>query len=96
VYELAGDRSFTLRDLAAEVSRQSGTSIPYRNLPEGEYASALQGFGLPEGMAKAYAAWDTSASRDALYDDGRQLSKLFGRPTTPMSATVTDTLKRSA
>jgi NAD(P)H dehydrogenase (quinone) len=94
VYELAGDRSFTLRDLAAEVSRQSGQSISYRNLPEAEYASALQGFGLPEGMAKAYAAWDTSASKDALYDDRRQLSTLIGHPTTPMAATVTDTLKR--
>ncbi|WP_276497448.1 SDR family oxidoreductase [Pontibacter litorisediminis] len=93
VYELAGDEAFTLSELAAEISRQSGKDIPYKNLPEAEYAAALASFGLPEGLAQAIAGWDVAASQDALYDDNRQLSRLIGRPTTPLSVAVADALK---
>lgn len=92
-YELAGDESYTLSDLAAEISRQSGKTIPYKNLPESDYAAALTGFGLPESLAQAIAGWDTGASENALYDDSRELSKLIGRPTTPFSVAVADALK---
>ena len=87
-YELAGDAPYTLSDLAAEISRQSGKTIPYRNLPEADYAAALTGFGLPAGLAEAIAGWDVGASQGALFDDGRQLSRLIGRPTTPLSTVV--------
>lgn len=93
VYELAGDEAWTLADLAAEVSRQTGRTIPYRSLPEAEYAAALAGFGLPEGLALAIASWDVCASKGALFDDGRQLSALIGRPTTPLSTVVAAALK---
>jgi NAD(P)H dehydrogenase (quinone) len=91
-YELAGDTSWTLADLAAEISRQSGKSIPYRNLPEAEYAKALEGFGLPKPIAGAIASWDTGASKGGLFDESHQLSKLIGHPTTPMSETVREAL----
>ncbi|CAO3382144.1 SDR family oxidoreductase [Azospirillum argentinense] len=93
-YELAGDAAVTLADLAAEISRQSGKDIPYRNLPEADYAAILAGFGLPETFAKGIASWDSDASRGALFDDGRQLSALIGRPTTPLSAAVAAALPR--
>lgn len=93
VYELAGDESYTLSDLAAEVSRQSEKNIKYNNLPEREYASLLTGFGLPEALAKSIAGWDVSASKGELFDDSRQLSKLIGRPTTPLAVAVKDALK---
>ena len=92
-YELAGDIAYTLSDLAAEISRQSGQEIPYKNLPEAEYARLLAGFGLPEAFAKGLAAWDVDASKDALFDDSRQLSRLIGRPTTPLAEAVTTALK---
>jgi NAD(P)H dehydrogenase (quinone) len=87
-YELAGDEAYTLTDLAAEISKRAGKTIPYKNLPEADYAAALAGFGLPEGFAKMLAGWDVCAADGALFDDGRQLSKLIGHPTTPLSATV--------
>jgi NAD(P)H dehydrogenase (quinone) len=93
-YELAGDDAYTLAELAAEVSRQTGRTIPYTDLPADAYATALVGFGLPEGLAQAIAGWDVGASEGALLDDGRQLSRLIGRPTTPLSVTVTDALGR--
>lgn len=92
-YELAGDTSWTLDDLAAEISRRTGKTIPYRNVPEAAYATALAGFGVPAGFAKLIAGWDTAASQDALFDDSRQLSKLIGRPTTPLSTAVADALR---
>ncbi|AWJ85634.1 NAD(P)-dependent oxidoreductase (plasmid) [Azospirillum sp. TSH58] len=93
-YELAGDEAVTLADLAAEISRQSGTDIPYRNLPEADYAAILAGFGLPDAFAKGIASWDVDASKGALFDDGRRLSALIGRPTTPLSAAVAAALPR--
>ncbi len=94
-YELAGDEAYTLHDLAAEVSRQSGKNIPYKNLPETEYAQILKGFGLPDAVASAIAGWDVAASKGALYDDSHQLSKLIGRPTTPLSTSVSEMLPAS-
>lgn len=92
-YELAADDAWTLADLAAEISRQTGKDIPYKNLPEADYAAALKGFGLPEGFAAAIAGWDKDAAADALFDDSRQLSALIGRPTTPLSVPVAAALK---
>ena len=91
-YELAGDESYTLNDLAAEISRQTGKNIPYKNMPEAEYASMLENFGLPKELACAIAGWDIGASKGDLFDDGRQLSKLIGRGTTPLASMVTKAL----
>ncbi len=88
VYELAGDTGFTLCEFAAEISRQSAKAIDYVNLPEAEYKRALLGAGLPEPFAALLANSDTGVSGGALSDDGRQLSKLIGRPTTPLAEVV--------
>jgi len=94
VYELAGDNYFTLTDLAAEISRQTGKEIPYKNLPETEYTEMLKSFGLPEGMAKVIASFDTGAADNDLFDDSKQLSRLIGRPTTPLAQSVKDILSK--
>lgn len=86
--ELAGDEAWTLADLAREVSRQRGRDLPWRNLPEAEYAAALVGAGLPAGIAAAVASWDTGAAQGALYEPNRVLSQLIGRPTTPLATSV--------
>lgn len=88
VYELAGDTAYTLKDLAAELSRQTGKDIPYNNLTEEEYTGALKSLGLPEGLAQAIASWDISTSQGDLFDESKVLSKLIGRPTTLLSDTV--------
>jgi NAD(P)H dehydrogenase (quinone) len=95
-YELAGDDSYTLSDLAAEISRQTGKTISYIDLPEAEYAAALTSLGVPEGLAKAIAGWDVAVSQGALFDDSRQLSALIGRSTTPLSTAVAEALKQVA
>lgn len=92
-YELAGDDAYTLADLAAEISRQTGRDIPYRNLPQADYAEVLKGVGIPEGFAGALAGFDVDASNGALFDDSRQLSALIGRPTTPLADAVAAALR---
>lgn len=87
-YELAGDNAYTLKDLAAEISRQTGKDIPYNNLAEEEYAGILKSVGLPEGLAQSIASWDIGASKGDLFNDSKVLSKLIGHPTTPFTDTV--------
>ena len=88
VYELAGDTSYTLSEFAVEISRQSGKAISYVNLPEAEYKKALLGTSLPEFLAEQLANSDTGVSMGALFDDGKQLSKLIGRPTSALATAV--------
>ena len=87
-YELAADDAWTLGDLAAEISARTGRDIPYRNLSVADYAAALVGAGLPQGLSEAIAGWDADAAQGALFDDGRALSRLIGRPTTPLADVV--------
>ena len=87
-YELAGDTAYTLSVFAAEISRQNGKAVNYVNLPEAEYKKALLGAGLPEFVAELLANSDTGASKGALFDEGQQLSKLIGRPTTPLAEAI--------
>jgi len=91
-YELAGDEAYTLTELAAEISKQSGKTIPYNNLTEAEYAGILKSFGLPDGLAEMLANSDTGASKGGLFDDSRVLSELIGRPTTSLAKVVADAL----
>lgn len=92
IYELAGDNAYTLSELAAEISRQSGKNIGYVDLPEADYRGALLQAGLPEGLANLLADSDTGAGKGGLFDDSRQLSALIGRPTTPLAVTVAGAL----
>jgi NAD(P)H dehydrogenase (quinone) len=88
IYELAGDTAHTMAEMAAEVSRLVGRTIPYNNLPMETYAGILKSFGLPEGFAFVLADADARAAEGALFDDSGTLGRLIGRPTTPMAQTV--------
>ncbi|WP_312816274.1 SDR family oxidoreductase [Atlantibacter subterraneus] len=89
VYELAGDNVWTLAQLTEKISALTGKTVVYNNLSEADFAAALQGAGLPEGFARLLADSDVGASKGGLFDDGHQLSRLIGRPTT----TIDDSLK---
>ncbi len=93
VYELAGDDAFTYAELAAEVARQSGREVVYKDLPADEFAQTLKGFGLPEPLARALADADLGIKRGELFDDGRELSALAGRPTVRLADAVAEALR---
>lgn len=90
VYELAGDEAWTLADLSALLSQQSGKPVVYQNLSEADFKAALLGAGLPEPLAALLANSDAGASKGGLFDDSRQLSALIGRPATPLAESVRD------
>lgn len=96
VYELAGDTGYTLAQYAAEIAKQSGKAMIYKDLPEAGYKAALQSVGVPEAYADIYAESDAKAADGALDDSGHVLSHLIGRPTTPLAKSVADALAKAA
>lgn len=87
-YELGGDEAFTMSELAAEVARQSGRDVVYRDLPADEYTAFLVSVGLPEPYAAILADSDLGVGRGELFTDSGDLSRLIGRPTTPLADAV--------
>ncbi|MDK2767395.1 MAG: SDR family oxidoreductase [Sphingomonas sp.] len=91
-FELAGDDSFTQSELADALAAISGKSVVYQNLPQAEYAAALEQVGLPGPYAAILADSDARAAEGALFDASRTLSQLIGRPTTPWRETIATAL----
>lgn len=94
VYELGGDAAFTLSELAAEISKQTGSEIVYRDLHVEEYAQALIKAGLPEPMARVFADADLGIERNDLLVNSGDLSRLTNRPTTTLEDAVASALKK--
>ncbi|EMU8090255.1 SDR family oxidoreductase [Salmonella enterica subsp. enterica serovar Senftenberg] len=92
VYELAGDNAWTLSQLADELTHQSGKKIVYQNLSEVDFAAALKGAGLPDGLADMLANSDAGAAKGGLFDDSHTLRKLIGRPTTTLTESLRSVL----
>jgi NAD(P)H dehydrogenase (quinone) len=92
IYELGGDVPYTRAELAAEVSRQTGKTIGYHNLPATEYEKILATF-LPAEAAHIIADAEAHAATGALDDASHTLSKLIGHPTTTLADAVTTALK---
>jgi NAD(P)H dehydrogenase (quinone) len=92
VYELAGSASFTFADLAEEAARQSGKPVTAVDLPKPEFEAAMVEIGLPPFVAALIAKSDGGARDGGLFEDSGTLEKLIGRPTTPISRIIADTL----
>jgi NAD(P)H dehydrogenase (quinone) len=95
-YELGGDEPFTMAQLAAEISAQSGTEVRYVNLPEADYARALREHGVPELMADMVAETDAAVARGALHTASGHLAALTGQPATTLSTAVGAALRALA
>ncbi|GBQ25096.1 SDR family oxidoreductase [Gluconacetobacter sacchari] len=88
IYELAGDTSFTLADFAALAAEISGRAIGYRNMDAEAFRAAVLAAGVPEIFAKILSDTDAGVARGALFDEGGELARLIGRPTTPLRDTL--------
>lgn len=95
-YELAGDTAFTLPDVAAEISRQTGKPVEYADVAPAELETFLTNFGYPASIANTLADADRAAARGELADDSHELSTLIGRPTTPLAEAITNALAAAA
>ena len=88
-YELAGDASFTLTELVAVVAEASGKPMAYRSMTAEAFRSAAMDAGVPEMLAMILSDTDAAAEKGALFDDGGELARLIGQPTTPFRTTIT-------
>jgi NAD(P)H dehydrogenase (quinone) len=89
IYELAGDASFTLTDLVSVVNEVSAKPIAYQNMTPDDFRSAVLAAGLPEMVARILSDTDAGVAKGALFDNGGALTRLIGRPTTPLRITIT-------
>lgn len=93
-YELAGDRPFTMAELAAQVSRQVGRTIIYKDLPPEQHKAVLTGAGLPAPYADLLVDSDLGIANGELDDSTGELRRLIGRPTTSLADAVAAVLRR--
>jgi NAD(P)H dehydrogenase (quinone) len=85
VYELAGDVAWTFPELAAAIAEVTGSAVEYRDVSTEEQAAALTAAGLDEGTVGFVTALDANIAAGTLgFTDGT-LSRLIGRPTTPLA-----------
>ncbi|MEU4013246.1 SDR family oxidoreductase [Streptomyces pseudogriseolus] len=92
-YELGGDEAWSFAQYAAELSRQTGREIVYNPVTPEQLTGILVGAGLPEPMAAMFAGVDAAIAEGQLVVDSGDLSRLAGRPTTPLAEAVAAALK---
>jgi NAD(P)H dehydrogenase (quinone) len=92
-YELGGDEAWGFAEFAAEVGRQTGKEIRYTPVSTEEYAGILTGAGVPEPFAVMLAGVDAAIAKGELVVSTGDLSRLAGRPTTPLADAIAVALK---
>lgn len=92
-YELGGDEAWSFTEYAAELSRQTGREIVYNPVAPEALTGILAGAGVPGPMAAVLAGVDVSIEKGELVVDSGDLSRLAGRPTTPLAEAVAAALK---
>ncbi|MGC0375585.1 SDR family oxidoreductase [Streptomyces sp. SAI-229] len=92
-YELGGDEAWSFTEYAAELSRQTGKEIVYSPVAPEALTDILAGAGVPEPMAAVLAGVDASIEKGELVVDSGDLSRLAGRPTTPLAEAVAAALE---
>ncbi|MDQ1009045.1 NAD(P)H dehydrogenase (quinone) [Streptomyces sp. V4I23] len=91
-YELSGDAAWSLAEYAAELSRQTGRTITYTEVPAETHLGILTGAGVPEPFARILVDVDRAIGRGLLARTTGDLARLAGRPTTPLAETVATAL----
>lgn len=84
IYELGGDTAWTMPDLATAIAEVTGSPVSYVDVSHDEHVDALVAAGLPAGTAGFIAAVDGNIASGALAGPTGELSRLIGRPTTPL------------
>jgi NAD(P)H dehydrogenase (quinone) len=92
-YELFGDTAWGFAEYAAEVAKQTGKEIGYNPVSVEVFTGILAGAGLPEPLAATIAGVDASIEKGELAGGTGDLSRLTGRPTTPIAESIAAALK---
>jgi len=91
VYELGGDTSFSLAELADVLSAHVGVPVPRRQVTEEALRAILVGAGVPGPAAAVFADVDRAISEGALLIETGDLSRLIGHPATTLAEAVAGT-----
>ncbi|MFF9088910.1 SDR family oxidoreductase [Streptomyces sp. NPDC014991] len=92
-YELGGDEAWSFAEYAAELSRRTGLEIAYTPVTVEALTGILTGAGLPAPVAGILAGVDASIEKGELVVSSGDLSRLIGRPATPLAAAVAAALE---
>ena len=93
-YELAGDEGWTQDDFAQIISELSGKAVAVQQVSAAEHQAALAAAGLPEGVIGFLVSTDAAIADGELADPAPgTLSRLIGRPTTPIRDTLAEALQ---
>jgi NAD(P)H dehydrogenase (quinone) len=84
IYELGGDYAWTYDELAAAIGEVIGRPVTYEAVDGATLVEILQSVGLDEGTAGFVAALDANIAAGVLAEVTHDLSRLIGRPTTPL------------
>lgn len=87
VYELGGD-AFSRGEYADTISKITGKTVSFKNLPQDAYKGALIENGLPEVFANIIADAEAKTENGALETPSTDLATLIGHPTTSLEATI--------
>ncbi len=85
VYELSGDTAWSFDEFAAAAAEVLGRDVSHRRLSTDEHVASLTGVGLDEPTARFVAGMDTAIAQGALDSTTGDLSRLAGRPSTPLT-----------
>jgi len=85
VFELSGDIAWNFDDLASAIGTIVGKEVVYTRLTPEEHAAMLTSFGLDEGTVGFVVALDGNIRDGLLGVTNGDLSRLIGRPTTPLA-----------
>lgn len=92
ILELGGDEPWSVDELASVVADVQGNDVTVEQVSTDQHVAALQGFGLDEGTAGFVAAIDANIADGLLAESDGTLSRIIGRPTTPIRQYVAELL----
>ncbi|MEH0546172.1 SDR family oxidoreductase [Streptomyces sp. B21-105] len=93
-YELSGDTAWSFAEYAAELSRQTGREIVYNAVSVDDFVGILTTHaGLPGPLAAILGGVEASIAKGELAGTSGDLSRLTGRPTTPIADSIAVALK---
>ena len=83
-YELSGDVAWSYDDLAAALGEVLDRDVVHQPVTAEQHARVLTDAGLPEHIVQMAVAVDAGVSSGAFAYSNGDLSRLIGRPTTPL------------
>jgi NAD(P)H dehydrogenase (quinone) len=86
VYEFSGDYAWNYSELAGAIENIIGKPVRFQSVDADALVGSLKASGLDEGTAGFVAALDGNIASGLLSETSGELSKLIGRPTTPLEA----------